>query len=250
MNEPGPAQAELEAVAAESQRLEREGRLDAAATRELSDRLQAASKRLEAETQARIDSLRAEIDAILDPPKPPLWFRIVILALTLAVFIGVMLEVTIGANFILALGGRYRAAAPWIIGALLAVMAALLLVAERRSHFFHALYPNPILRLLMFPLAVAVGAGALAFAPMGWAAVYGRLAGAPVHDVEGRLVSLEDVHPGSRCIQKGEVEWRGEQAKVCVSAHIVGPRPVRGDRLRLAGLQSTAGLYLQRIEKR
>jgi hypothetical protein len=240
----------MEAVLAETRRLDREGKLDEEAMNRPRVRIEAAGRLLEAESQARIARIHAEVEAILHPPKPPLRVRITLLSVTLVV-IGGILETTIGTSFIFAAGARYRTALPWVLVALVPLMACLLVLGERRTHAFRRKYPTPAVRWLMFSLVVALAVGATVVAPLGWIAAYGLLAGTPVQDVEARLISLADPQYSSRsCRQKGDVEWQGEQATLCVSDHVTGPAPRDGDLLRLGGLRSAAGLYVQRIQKR
>lgn len=250
MNAPRPGDEEVEAVLAESRRLQREGKLDAEALRRLAARVETAGKQQEAATDAQIASMMAEMDAVLRPRQPPFRFRFTALFLMLVVVAGALLFVHQSDSFIFTIGAHYRAAAWWLFLGLLPLMAFLVGAVERRTGKLRRRYPTAAIRWLMFVVFAAFAAGAVIAAPAGWLLLYGRLAGTPVHDLEAKLVSLGDRNEKSRtCVQSGEVAWRGHVTRLCVSEPMVGPVPARGDALRLDGLQSAAGLYVLRIRK-
>lgn len=252
MNEPRSGQEEMDAVLAELDQLDQQGAHDLQATQRLRARMDAAMKRLEAESQARRNRFQVEIDAIGNPRLPPLWFRIAVLSTVLAVATGAWLESSsVGESFIFAASGRYRAAVPWLVVVLMPLVAYGLHAIGRRTGA--GLFPGRgvVMRWLGSALVFALGALGIAVAPLGYLAAYGRQAGTPVQDLEATLVSLDAPRRSLfSCKQSGRVEWQGEQARLCLSSLVVGPMPHARDRLRLAGLQSAAGLYVQRIEKR
>lgn len=235
---------------AETRRLEREGRLDAAALLRLDARMQAAKKLLEDETAATIARALADADAVANPRRPPVWVQATTAVVMLAVIVGIFLEFTFGASFLFAWADSYFAAAPWIFLALLFPLGGLFAAQMRRNRPLRPALPRARApSWLSIPLAAIIAAAALLFAPLGWIALYGALAGTPAEGLEARLLDLAEPSPGSRsCRQHGEIALGDATGRLCLAGLVAGPLPPPGARVRVSGRLSAAGLFVQRIE--
>lgn len=244
MEEARSAQARMQTVIAETRCLAREGKLDDMALRRLRQAMDAAGEHSIDETEAILGMRR--------PPAPPArragWPRRAGLFVVLGVGFGLLLDITLGQSFVFAFSQRYRAIGWWVFIALLPVMGWLFVVAEGPRAAVRERYRGGVARTLMTCGAIVVAAGTPVLAPLGWIAAYGRLAGTPVQ-VDSRLLVYAPSGGSRFCERRADIAFGGRQVGLCLSTHLVGPLPPPGAPLRLSGLQSPLGFYVQRIER-
>lgn len=230
---------------------------DAAALAAFEARCEERMRVFRAETDRRIADLeRAHQAALRDAAMPagPVLTRgraIAVIVLLAGLLAGVLLELSIGEVFLFSRSKDYFAAAPWVfLGLLLPLGWALAGRTARRE--LELRYPTWAVRwLLVYPLSVAVSAGAIIVAPLGWAALAGWALGAPAV-AEARVVSV-DAGSGSalRCRTKGRLRIAGQEGNVCLSRLVADGRlPKPGEDLQVSGLSSAFGMLLRQVRVR
>ena len=164
------ASAEMEAVFEEGSELERQGKLDAEATRRIEARLQSISDRLDQKVAERIAEIKVQHPTT---PRGGPWQKIAA-GLMLLAFVSVPLEFTVGESFIFSFTNTYRAAVPLLFAVLLPAFAITWFRLERKQHNLAYRYPTWLVRwLLMFPLIVVLSSAMVIFSPFGWSALAG-----------------------------------------------------------------------------
>jgi hypothetical protein len=243
---PSAADREDDAIFEEFNDRARNGRLDDGAIAGFNDRLDANMKRRESELAARI----AEIEAQFAPPRRlPLGARLALAVVLLAAPIGALLEITIGSGFIFAGSNAYRHAIPWLWGILLPAFGFACYLAERRHNLLRHRYPTAWVRwMLILPLMAVASAGMTIVAPLGWAALGGYLASAPLERLAAKVLSIEPAVPRSRsCDQKARFEIEGVAADICLEGRLTGRSPGRGESVDITGRRSVFGILIEEI---
>jgi hypothetical protein len=234
----------------EGNALERQGKLDVAAIEGLEARLEEAS--------AEVDQAVARQIAKIGAPSPELargglslLLRIVAVALFVLAATGFVFEMTVGTGFILFSSRDYRAAMPWLFAVLVALLGIGGLMSHRLREHLKLNYPDSGFRwVIMFPLLLLTGAGAMVVAPLGWAAAATWLAGEPTNGQVARVVSVGDLRVNSRgCDQRVELEYQGVIATICLEGRLVGPTPKAHETVLLAGRRTTLGLLIYEIRR-
>jgi hypothetical protein len=252
--DPSPAErirSEFEGLHGEMRRLDAEGRLhDPQVQQALLARSDAIGRHAHDELDAAYARARASVLEVRYPA-PMKWWQWAGVGLVLALALGMSIEVTAGQGFIFAGLERWRDLRPWVALIAAPLLLLALVVGERRNPLVKLRYPGAFTRwAVLFPLMVVAGVALLVTAPLGWAAVHARVLGTRVEGLDARLVSVAEARPGSRaCRQDGEVEFEGQTATLCLAGRIGGSALHAGDRVKLAGWRSAAGLYVDRIER-
>lgn len=172
-----------------------------------------------------------------------------VILLLLALLASAMIGFAKGESLVLGATAHYRAVQHWIFLAWLPIVIYLLARADRETKILERQNPSRAIRWLMtYPLIGASLALAATAAPVGWAVLYGLALGRPI-EVEARLLSVDSRWWEEWCSTSGLVEVRGERASLCIT-NVAGTFPAPGAQLRLAGLQSAAGLYVRSIAVR
>lgn len=244
---------EVAAVLREGMEIERKGDLDAEAT-----------ARIEARLEAILQVQLLAVQTALEAPQPvervtavdsgdrrhrlKRMARWIPFGVFVAVFAGLVLEMTIGEGFIWFGGAAYKPLALKLFLVLLPVLAVLFYRRERSTHHLRNRYPTWLVRwVFMYPVMVLLGAGLVAFAPWGWAAALGWAWGASSR-VEVRVVSVDAPSPRSRgCDQSAQLEFKGAMASICLEGRLGKQAPAAGDTVTVSGRESRLGLYVERL---
>jgi len=87
---------------------------------------------------------------------------------------------------------------------------------------------------------------AVAWAPLGWSALFGWALGSSVEQFEAKVVYVSK--PSSRgCRQNAEIEFNGTSKLICLADVLVGRVPISGEIVRVVGLRSNLGTYIEEI---
>lgn len=242
------ANSEMEAVFQEGMALEREGKLDKAAAARIDARLKQISRKLDEDVAARL--------AAIDTGSPVRWrlpstFRVAAVAVLVFSAAGAILESTVGEGFIYSNGNEYRAAMPWIYGALVLIFAVGWFSLEMGTHALRNRYPTWFVRwLIMLPLIIALTAALAVVAPLGWAALLGWTIGSRADGLDVSVISVEAPTQRTRgCTQHAKLAFRDASARVCLDGRLGGPPPTAGERAQVDGRLSSLGLFIDRIDR-
>lgn len=241
----------MNAIVADALALERQGKLDEAALAEIDERVQEEFRQLE-ETQAKAV---AAYEANRFVPKPavlPKRFYAPVWGLLIFVFVGPVLEITIGNGFIFSYANDYRAALPWIFWILVPIFGIGFFIQEKKKRVLSARYPTWVVRwLIMFPIMVALGAGGVIMSPLGWFALAGWATGTGSSHLDAKVLSIGSLRPGSRgCDQQARLKVLNNEADICLEGRISGPAPKQGDTLAIVGRVSGLGVYIEKLQTR
>lgn len=241
------ASAEMEAVFQEGSELERQGKLDAEATRRIEARLQAISDRLDKKVADSIAEIQAQHPTT---PRPGLWQKMAVGLMFLA-FVSVPLEFTVGESFVSSFTNTYRAAVPLLFAVLLPAFAIVWFRLERKQHNLAHRYPTWLVRwMLMFPLIVVMSSAMVIFSPFGWSAVAGWAFGTPSAQKTAKVLSVEPMRKRRRigkCDQKANIDIDGIDANICIEDRVVGPTPKAGESITVTGKISLFGFFIEEI---
>jgi hypothetical protein len=241
------ASAEMEAVFQEGSELERQGKLDAEATRRIEARLQSISDRLDKNVAEDIAEIQAQHPTT---PRAGLWQKIA-LGLMLLAFISVPLEFTVGESFIFSYTNTYRSAVPLLFAVLLPAFAIMWFRLERKQHNLAHRYPTWLVRwMLMFPLIVVMSSAMVIFSPFGWSALAGWAIGTPSAQKTAKVLSVEPMREPRRigkCDQKAKINIDEIDASICIEGRVVGPTPKVGDSIAVTGKISLFGFFIEEI---
>jgi hypothetical protein len=196
--------AELDAALREGKELELQGKLDTIATRRLEARLQLISDRLENSKVAQAPTINAEQ---LASSHKSIWTKITI-GLFLLAFIGIVLEFTIGRNFVFAYTNAYQAVIPILFAMFTPLFAVVFFLHERKNNTLAQRYPTWLVRwLLMFPITVMTASAILIFSPFGWSALAGFAIGNASPPKVAKVLSVEPMREPKklgRCNQRAK----------------------------------------------
>jgi hypothetical protein len=242
-------EAEAEAAYQESMELKATGESDEVIAAHLEARLQGLTKRLDEEDAREIERIKANYSA----PKRlvlPIRLRILVGVAALVVLAGGGLEETLGTRFIFAAANQYREAMPWIVAALTPLFAWLMIRVERINHDLATRYPTWWIRwLIMFPLTAILLSAAVALAPLGWSALFGRLNGSDARPIDAQVRYV--FKPSSRgCRQEAEVQVGDNWARICIANVLVGRVPRDGETVTVVGSVSRFGTRIKEIQTR
>jgi hypothetical protein len=242
---------ELLALVAEEAELESQGRLDAQAKTRLEARMDALFQRQRA-TILRSAAAAAEA-AVATRLTPPPAHRAAVIAMLAALAFclgGLALEATVGQHFIAAFSNPYRSAMPALFAALLLPCAMAIIALDRMARALHGQATNRWRWWLMaMPVYSCVFAGLALPAPLGWAALAGRLAGTPAQEMRATVVSVAGPS-GSwplDCRQTVSLELPGSSAQVCLDGRISGAAPGAGSQVVVTGRTSWLGVYIDQM---
>lgn len=235
---------EMDSALQERARLKSEGKLDATASLRIEARLHELSSKMDKVMDEELADGLAEIYGIRHRRLPiPLRVFWVVMAL---LGIGTVLEITVGQGFIFSGSNEYREASPWLLALFTPILAVGL--------FFHlrAIPPAPytraqISRRALLAGGVAIIAYMVVVAPLGWIALLGWTVGSPSMSLEATIIAIEATHRGRTCRQHAELDFRGTSARICVEDRL-SVQPRAGETVRVSGLLSPLGLYVQRID--
>jgi hypothetical protein len=242
---------ELLALVAEEAELESQGKLDAQTKARLEARMDALFQRQRA---AILRNAAAEADAAvaarLTPPPAQRAVALAVLAALAFVLGGLALEATIGRQFIAAFSNPYRSAMPALFAALLLPCALAIIAVDRRTRLLRGQATNRWRWWLMvMPVYSCMFAGLALPAPLGWAALAGRVAGTPAQELRATVVSVAG--PGGSwpldCRQTVSLELPGSSAKVCLDGRISGAAPGAGSQVVVTGRTSWLGVYIDQM---
>ncbi|MCX2865484.1 hypothetical protein OOZ63_27035 [Paucibacter sp. PLA-PC-4] len=182
-------------------------------------------------------------------PKPPVSKAAAALLLFALAFVlaGFVLELGIGSNFVFLFSAEYQAAGKWAFALLLPIIG----VGFRNRHMARQLRQNYptwwVRRLLVYPLSVALVAGMVVLAPLGWIAAFAWATGSPTGPTTGRLVSVDEYRTSSKgCGQRGQLSVRGHTAQVCLEGLAVLPMKA-GTPIMVEGELSSMGLLVTEL---
>jgi hypothetical protein len=131
--------------------------------------------------------------------------------------------------------------------ALLPIVWAALTTQRMRQVLLNR-YPTWWVRqLLVLPTFVAIGAGFLVLAPLGWIAAFTVEYGTPTGPLDARIAHVEDHRPAAKsCVQRGEVLLRGQISRVCFDG--LAQLPIKPNQpVVVTGRQSSFGVWLESI---
>jgi hypothetical protein len=241
------ASAEMEAVFHEGLELERQGKLDADATRRIEARLQSISDKLDKTAADHIADIKAQL-----PTRPHfgIWQKIAV-AFFFFALVSVPLEFTLGERFVFSAANTYRAAVPLLFAVLVPAFAIFWFRLERKQHNLAFRYPTWLVRwLLMFPLIVVTSAAMVIFSPFGWSALAGWAIGTPSAQKTAKVLSVEPMREPRRvgkCDQKANFRIDEIQANICIEGLVVGPTPKPGDSITVVGRNSPFGFFIEEV---
>lgn len=183
-------------------------------------------------------------------PGISLWAKCLWLLFAIA-FAGLILESQLGDNFIFRYGEDYDAAIPWLYACLLPVSAIAWYSydARNRAHDPAAQHRGSWWSwLLFYPLAAGLSASLLIYAPFGWSALIGRLAGVEPAVMEVKLIQIEHArHRIAQCDQKIIIDVDDRRVSLCAEGRVSGVSPVTGQGLLLKGRRSAFGFVVDEI---
>ncbi len=241
------ASAEMEAVFREGSELERQGKLDADATKRIEARLQSISDRLDKEVADSIAEIKTQHPTT---PRPGVWQKTA-LVLALFAFLSVPLEFTVGENFVFSYTNQYRVALPYLFAVLLPAFAIMWFRLERKQRTLAYRYPTWLVRwLLMFPLVVVMSSAMVIFSPLGWSALAGWAIGTRSAPKAAKVVSVEVMREPRRsmkCDQTAKISIEGIDVKICIEGRVIGRTPKIGDSITVAGRSSLFGFLIEEI---
>lgn len=156
-------------------------------------------------------------------PQPNRWLRIIVLAAMVFVLLGSFMQLVVGSRFLFFFAPQYNHAGWWTFLCLLPVFAILTLTNERFTGHIRARYPTRwVRRLFMYPLAIALFAGMVVVAPLGWLAAASWAFGNESNLVPARVVSVEEYRPRRGCNQRATLSILSTEATVCLADHYSG----------------------------
>lgn len=241
------ASAEMEAVFREGSELERQGKLDAEATRRIEARLQSISDRLDKKVSESIAEIKAQHPTT---PRAGPWQKMAA-GLVLLVFVSVPLEFTVGESFVFSYTNAHRAAVPLLFAVLLPAFAVVMFRLERKQHSLAYQYPTWLVRwLLMFPLIVVMSTAMVIYSPFGWSALAGWAIGTPSAPKTAKVLSVGPMREPRRignCDQKARIDIDEIDANICIEGRVVGPTPKVGDSIAITGRVSLFGFFIEEI---
>lgn len=242
---------ELDVIYQEIDELRHGSASEDAVSAHLGERLQALNAIRNKETSevlAEIQSTRASAMAYRDIKR----YDLLVIVAVVAVFGGLILETTIGRQFVFSASNQYRAAIPWLLALLTPMFAWMFFFLERANHTWANRYPTRWVRwLIVFPGTVTVSSVITISSPLGWLALYGWLFGTPSVDIEAKMLSIGTYHSSSRgCHQHAEIIITGNSANICLDKVISGRVPAAGETVSMAGHISKAGVFIDEIRAR
>jgi hypothetical protein len=201
-----------------------------------------------ANSELKLKPLLARLETAM-PPKVSLSgsLRFIVIGFLVFAVGGFLLEWTIGNVFVFTLSAAYFKVWPWLFVALLLPIGFVLQAIASSTLAFN--YPNsPMRRRMSLVITTVLLAGWAVVAPFGWAALAGRVLGTPV-DLDAKVVDVDERRLYSPlCKRKdGKLRLDGVDANLCFSWVVVGPMPKRGASVRVKGLASALGVYVQEI---
>ena len=173
------------------------------------------------------------------------------MGLFLAIPLGAFLEVTLGEKFVFVYAHDYRDALPWVGSVLAAFIAWGLAVSPAGRVVLESMSQRPWLRWgLAWPFAVILFTSMVLVAPLGWLALAGRIVGQEVRGEYVRVLSIEPYVSRSRgCSQRAHLQIGRTDAELCVARVQMLHQPRPGEWVRVDGLRSSLGFYVQRLRR-
>lgn len=160
---------------------------------------------------------------------------------------GAFFEASLGGHFLYVGSAVLRGVTPWLVLAAIPVwiwaLCRMEAVVPRLTEDMPAWF---VRRMVAYPFAALLGAGAVGAAPWGWAAYLGHLSGRTAR-MEVRVVSVEAPRLSGSCNQHALVEYRGAPARVCTQTAVTGVVPRVGDAVVLAGRVSRWGVHVDSV---
>ena len=178
-------------------------------------------------------------------------FLTLIVLFSIFLFGGMILEATIGKNFIFAWADTYGELAAKIYFALLLITAIVNFIFLRKDPYIRSRYPTKEVRwIFLFPLLTCVFAALPLIAPLGWAALSGWAVGSYADNLDARIISVEQYNQSARthCTRHAKLEFRGNSARICTDGLIIGNIPQPNEKILIAGQVSWLGVYIQQIK--
>ena len=170
-----------------------------------------------------------------------------IVAALLFAFAGIILEETLGTRFIFSAANQYRVAMPWIVGILTPVFAWLIFRAERVNHDLSDRFPTWWIRwLVMFPFMAVLSSVLVAWALLGWSALFGLALGSSAEQMEASVVDVSRPYTHG-CSQTAEIKLSGNTKLICLADVLVGQVPNSEDTVTVVGSRSIFGTYIEEI---
>lgn len=244
-----PVDGAMNAIVADALELERQGKLDEAALAEIDARVQEDFRQLEETLAKAVESYEANRFV---PKRAVLLkrFHAIAWVLFIFVFLGPILEATIGKGFIFSYANGYRAAFPWIFWMLVPILGIAFFLMEKSHDIIGTRYPTWGIRwLIMFPILVTLSSGLVAMSPLGWFALTGWATGTVSNRMDAKVLSIAPLSQSSRtCSQQARLQVLGNEADICLEGRISGPSPKQGDTLAIVGRVSGMGIYIEKLQ--
>lgn len=176
-----------------------------------------------------------------------------ILGITLIIFLlgGIVLEETVGKKFIFAWSNSYRDLKTPIFFVLLPIAAIFHFHFLRKDPYISKRYPTSAFRwIILFPFVTLILAIVPLIAPLGWFALSGWAMGSYAENMEAKITSVSPYHYSKRyhCGQNVELEFRGNNARICIDGITIGNTPKPNEKVLIAGQVSWLGIYIQQIK--
>jgi len=163
---------------------------------------------------------------------------------------GIVLELTVGEQFIFTWADTYRNIKTQVFFALLPIAAIFHFHFLKKDPYIKKRYPTKAFRwIILFPSVTCALAIIPLVAPLGWTALFGWAVGTSSDYLEAKIISVSPYHYSKRyhCGQTVKLEFRGNNANICADKLINGNTPQQNEKVLIAGQVSWFGIYIQQI---
>lgn len=250
-----PTESELEVIVRDVEALDRQGKLDDAAIADIEIRVAAELERQNQADLQRISAIKAGHDSPLRllPKSYRVTFGLGIVFLFIGfLFIGMMLEITLGEGFIFIFANEYRAIGFWIfLISLPLVTTGLFWLDKNGVPINQKSITKWLFWPIIFPLMIGFLAAMIIVAPLGWLALGGWAFGTESEEI-GIITAVGVKHRSARgCHQYATLQIGQTAAEICLDKRLEGGTSLRpGDQVTINGRISLLGTYVEKIQLR
>lgn len=245
-----PTESELEVIVRDVEALDRQGKLDDAAIADIEIRVVAELERQNQADMQRIAAIKAGHDSPLR--LLPKSYRVTFGLGIGFLFIGMMLEITLGKGFIFIFANEYRAIGFWIfLISLPLVTAGLFWLDKNGVPINQKSITKWLFWPIIFPLMIGFGAAMIIAAPLGYLALGGWAFGTESEELG--IITSVGVKSGSArsCHQFATLQIGQTAAKICLDKRLEGGTSLMpGDQVTINGRTSLLGTYVEQIQLR
>lgn len=181
-------------------------------------------------------------------PQPNRWLLAIVLVVLAFVLLGSFMQLVAGSRFVFFFASQYKHAGWWVFLCLLPVFAILMLTKERFTSQLRARYPTRWFRwLFMYPLTVALLAGMVVVAPLGWLAAAVWAFGNESASVPARVLSVEEYRSRKGCDQHATLSILSTEATICLADHYTGMALKANQEVAVSGQALSFGFFIGQI---